>query len=174
MKTREEEALCQVSDCLQGRIRITLPQGWQRPSNEILARKFPYRTTPQEVFSDTQAEQIITFSLLDKQLQEKQVYTAVREIQRVISHIYPESIREQARMIRIQAGPAGIFAFITGGFKEDAYHSMFILSMDEKMLLGSFHLPEGQAESGRKTCMDIMRSIEFLNTQKNTEVYKSI
>ena len=77
METREEEAICQVSDCLQGRIRITLPQGWQRPSNEILARKFPYRTTPQEVFSDTQAEQIITFSLLDKQLQEKQVYTAV-------------------------------------------------------------------------------------------------
>ncbi len=174
MKTREEEALCQVSDCLQGRIRITLPQGWQRPSNEILARKFPYRTTPQEVFSDTQAEQIITFSLLDKQLQEKQVYTAVREIQRVISHIYPESIREQARMIRIQAGPAGIFAFITGGIREDVYHSMFILSVDEKMLLGSFHLPEGQAESGRKTCMDIMRSIQILNTQKNTEAYKSI
>ena len=42
------------------------------------------------------------------------------------------------------------------------------------MLLGSFHLPEGQAESGRKTRMDIMRSIEFLNTQKNTEAYKSI
>ena len=174
MEIREEEAICQVSDCLQGRIRITLPQGWQRPSNEILARKFPYRTTPQEVFSDTQAEQIITFSLLDKQLQEKQVYTAVREIQRVISHIYPESIREQARMIRIQAGPAGIFAFITGGIREDVYHSMFILSVDEKMLLGSFHLPEGQAESGRKTRMDIMRSIEFLNTQKNTEAYKSI
>lgn len=77
-------------------------------------------------------------------------------------------------MIRIQAGPAGIFAFITGGIREDAYHSMFILSVDEKMLLGSFHLPEGQAESGRKTCMDIMRSIEFLNTQKNTEAYKSI
>ena len=174
MKTREEEALCQVSDCLQGRIRITLPQGWQRPSNEILARKFPYRTTPQEVFSDTQAEQIITFSLLDKQLQEKQVYTAVREIQRVISHIYPESIREQARMIRIQAGSAGIFAFITGGIREDVYHSMFILSVDEKMLLGSFHLPEGQAESGRKTCMDIMRSIQILNTQKNTEAYKNL
>ncbi len=174
MKTREEEALCQVSDCLQGRIRITLPQGWQRPSNEILARKFPYRTTPQEVFSDTQAEQIITFSLLDKQLQEKQVYTAVREIQRVISHIYPESIREQARMIRIQAGAAGIFAFITGGIREDAYHSIFILPVDEKMLLGSFHLPEGQAESGRKTLMDIMRSIQILNTQKNTEAYKNL
>ena len=174
MKTREEEALCQVSDCLQGRIRITLPQGWQRPSDEILARKFPYRTTPQEVFSNTQAEQIITFSLLEKQLQENQVYTAAREIQRVISHIYPESIREQARMIRIQAGPAGIFAFITGGIREDVYHSMFILFVDEKMLLGSFHLPEGQAESGRKTCMDIMRSIELLNIQKNTEAYKSI
>jgi hypothetical protein len=51
---------------------------------------------------------------------------------------------------------------------------MFILSVDEKMLLGSFHLPEGQAESGRKTCMDIMRSIQILNTQKNTEAYKSI
>ena len=174
MKTREEEALCQVSDCLQGRIRITLPQGWQRPSNEILARKFPYRTTPQEVFSNTQAEQIITFSLLEKQLQENQVYTAAREIQRVISHIYPESIREQARMIRIQAGAAGIFAFITGGIREDAYHSIFILPVDEKMLLGSFHLPEGQAESGRKTLMDIMRSIQILNTQKNTEAYKNL
>jgi len=77
-------------------------------------------------------------------------------------------------MIRIKAGVAGIFAFITGGIREDAYHSMFILSVDEKMLLGSFHLPEGQAESGRKTCMDIMRSIQILNTQKNTEAYKSI
>ena len=77
-------------------------------------------------------------------------------------------------MIRIKAGEAGIFAFITGGIREDAYHSMFILSVDEKMLLGSFHLPEGQTESGRKTCMDIMRSIQILSTQKNTEAYKSI
>ena len=77
-------------------------------------------------------------------------------------------------MIRIKAGVAGIFAFITGGIREDAYHSIFILPVDEKMLLGSFHLPEGQAESGRKTCMDIMRSIELLNIQKNTEAYKSI
>ena len=174
METREEETLCQVLDCTQGRICITLPQGWQRLSDEILARKFPYRTTPQEVFSNTQAEQIITFSLLEKQLQENQVYTAAREIQRVISHIYPESIREQARMIRIQAGAAGIFAFITGGIREDAYHSIFILPVDEKMLLGSFHLPEGQAESGRKTRMDIMRSIELLNAQKNTEAYKNL
>ena len=40
------------------------------------------------------------------------------------------------------AGAAGIFAFITGGIREDAYHSIFILPVDEKMLLGSFHLSE--------------------------------
>ena len=169
MEMITEEAGWQELSCLRGRIRIVLPQGWERPADEILKKKFPYNTTPQEVFADAQADRIITLNILDKQLQDKQVYPAIREMQRVIGRVYPESIKEQARSLKTEAGTVGYFSFITGGVKVDAYHNMFILPVDEKMLLGSFHLPTGQMHEGKKLLLKMINSIQIRREGKTNE-----
>lgn len=162
----------QKINCLQDKIRIMLPKEWERPSNEILEKKFPYRTKPQEVFADLQENRIITCSLLDKPLQESQIYPAITEIQRVVVHIYPESIKEQAKIFTITSGKAGFFSFITGGITEDYCNNIFILSIDEKMMIGNYCLPIGQLQEGRKILMDILNSIEIKRESKENGIFR--
>lgn len=163
-----EETGWQESACLNGRLHIRLPEDWERPAEEVLAEKFPYNTRPQEIFADSRADTIFTLSRLEKQLQEKQVYPAVREIQRVVSRIYPESIKDQAQTIKSKTGMSGFFSFLTGGFAEDTCHFMFIIpDADEKMLLGSLHLPAGKMRYGKELLVKVINSIQEEDTGKD-------
>jgi len=87
----------------------------------------------------------------------------------VVSRIYPESIEERAQTIKTKAGTAGFFSFLTGGIAEDTCHFMFILpDADEKMLLGSLHLPAGQMHYGKKLLVKVIRSIQEEDTKKES------
>lgn len=75
--------------CWSGLMDIVLPADFERPAEEMAAKKFPYERRPQEIFMDSKGEHIITFNLLEKQLTENQVYGAICEIERLIRHAYP-------------------------------------------------------------------------------------
>ena len=169
MEAGKEGTGWQESACLNGRLHIRLPEGWETPAEAVLAEKFPCSTRPQEIFADSQSDRIFTMSRMEKQLQERQVYPAAREIQRVVSRIYPESIEERAQIIKTKAGTAGFFSFLTGGIAEDTCHFMFILpDADEKMLLGSLHLPAGQMHYGRELLVKVIRSIQDEDAKKES------
>lgn len=146
--------------CLGRRMQIALPEDLKEPSAELLEKRFPYEQKPQEVYMNSDGRKIITFNLLEKRLKENQIYAAVGEIQKMINHIYPESIRERTRSINTGSGRIGWFSYITGGVAEDNYHIMFLLPIDEKMMFGSYHFPLGQLEDEKKTFLDIITSIE--------------
>lgn len=75
--------------CWSSLMDIVLPADFERPAEEMAAKKFPYERRPQEIFMDSKGEHIITFNLLEKQLTENQVYGAICEIERLIRHAYP-------------------------------------------------------------------------------------
>lgn len=101
--------------CMDGRICLKLPEGWQRAPDEVTEKKFPYRQRPQEVFSAPDISRLLTLNILEKQMPEKQVFSAILAIQRAIGHLYPGSIREAAQAVRADMGMAGYFSFVTGG-----------------------------------------------------------
>lgn len=171
MEAGKEGTGWQESACLNGRLHIRLPEGWGTPAEAVLAEKFPCSTRPQEIFADSQADRIFTISRMEKQLQERQVYPAVREIQRVVSRVYPESVRDQAQTVKTETGSAGFFSFLTGGIAGDTCHFVFILpDADEKMLLGGLHLPAGELRSGKGLLAGIIRSIQEEDTGKGRNI----
>ncbi len=99
MEVQAMENEWQRISCLGDQISLMLPSGWTRPSDEVTEKKFPYHSKPQEIFADDSISRLMTFNMLEKQLQNQQVYPAIREIQKVIVHMYPESVREPARKI---------------------------------------------------------------------------
>lgn len=152
--------------CLGEQVYIELPQAWVRLPDEAVAEKFPYRTGPQEVYRDPEADRMITLNLLEKPLQEKQVYSAIWEMQRTISHLYPESIRETARLIKSRESTAGYFLFITGGIDHDTCHAMFLLPVHGKMMMGGFHFPAGQIKENKAVFLGILKSV---HTNRDTK-----
>ena len=137
MEKLREEVGWQAAVCLNGQLEIQLPEGFEVPSNDVVERTFPYGQKPQEIYADSTGEKIITFNVLQNVLEEKQVYIAIREVQRMIGHLYPESIRRCARCI----------------------HILFILPMNGKMMLGSYHFPEGDEAEETEVFLKIIRNI---------------
>lgn len=147
--------------CLNGQVHLKLPEDWGKPSSSMVEKKFPYRQRPQEIFISPDAHHIIAFSILGKALQEQQVYPAILEIQRLISHMYPESIWKPSRWINTEHGMVGWFSFITGGISCDEYHYMFILPVEGKMMLGSYHSPGHQIKEEEMLFLEILKGIRL-------------
>lgn len=146
--------------CLDEQVQLRLPEDWNRPSSSIVEKKFPYREKPQEIFACPNVRHMITFNILEKSLHEQQIYPAISEIQRSISHIYPESIYRSSRLIKMESGSVGYFSFITGGIGSDSCHYFFILSVKGKMMLGSYHSSEYQIKEEEQFFFEVLRSIK--------------
>lgn len=150
---------------LGDRICMKIPTDWERPSEKWIGGKFPYSQKPQEILTDPMGEQILTYNLLEEQLQEEQVKTVILEIQKNISHVYPDSIREQAKVIKTATGNAGYFSFVTGGTDGDNGHYMFLLPVCGDMMFGSYHFPAGQMPEAGRLFRKISGSIRVIKTE---------
>lgn len=164
MEENRERSEWQEISSLAGRIRLKLPEDYRKPSEETMALKFPATPGPQEAYISQEGDRIFTFNLLDKSLQEQQVYQAIREIQRMMNHAYPESTRIEPKEIKTGAGRAGWFAFATGGLKEDSVHCMFVFSVEGSMMFGSYHFPDRELEADRKIFVEMLKSIRAEET----------
>lgn len=161
-----EEGWEEISS-LNGRVILRLPEQLKEQPYEKVEERFPYHSKPQEVRMDEDGKTIFTLNLLEKQLEEGQIQAAVREIQRMITHIYPESIRNCARSMKIEAGMTGWFSFVTGGLADDNYHIMFIMSVLGQMMFGSYHFPAGQEKEEKENILEILRSIRITETNRD-------
>lgn len=168
IEENKEKDNWQEINCLKEQVFLKLPEDWKRPVEKVIAKKFPYNSKPQEIFADLDGRKMITFNLLEKQLREAQVYPAIREMQRLFNHIYPESIRKTARQFKVNAGVSGWFLFTTGGMKYDTAHCMFILPVNEKMMLGSYHFPVENIKEDEGVLLEILKSIQVKDREKNT------
>ena len=170
-----KKAKWQEINCLEDEVILKLPEDWNRPKDEVIAKKFPYISKPQEIFADLQGKKIITFNLLDKQLVDEQVYPAIKEMQRLINRLYPEGIRKEAGLFKVEAGigMSGRFMFITGGMEYDTAHCMFILPVNERMMFGSYHFPFEEIAEEEAVLLDILRSICVISsTEDEAENYE--
>lgn len=162
------------SDSSEGLLSLKIPEELEAAFDEKVSEKFPYELRPQEVYMNEKGKKIFTLNLLENRLEDKQVHVAVREIQRMIAHIYPESIQIQARILKIAAGTAGWFSFVTGGIPEDICHIMFILPVMNRMMLGSYHFPIDQEREERKVFLKLLNSIRIKDEIKEEAGKKDV
>ena len=144
--------------------KTELPIGFETADEELIRKKFPYILKPEYIFSNEQNSQIITFSFLHKELRTEQIEQAIWGIQRIITHRYPENIRDYACCLDHIGVDTGYFSFWTGGIPNGEYHAVFIMSVQNRMMLGTYHCNanyEGQAKDA------------VLQILKRTKVHKA-
>lgn len=166
---KEMEMQWEETSCLKGQILLRIQEKLKEPSNEKIKEKFPYQTQPQEIYMDEDGKIIFTLNLLEKQLEEGQLYSAVREMQRMINHIYPESIRNHARCMKVPAGMLGWLSFLTGGLSDDNCHIMFLMPVSGKMMLGSYHFSAGLEQEEKENFFRMARSIQVIGTEQEKD-----
>lgn len=147
--------------CLSGQLSLKIPEELEKPSEKEAAEHFLHGQRPQEIWMDKYGSRILTFNLLELSLQEKQVSSAVREIQKMIGRLYPESIRESAQNLEAGGVTAGWFSFLTGGIREDQCHIMFVMPVNERMMFGSYHFPAGQKKEEQHVFWGMLKSVQM-------------
>ncbi len=147
--------------CLSGQLSLQIPEELEKPPEETAKVYFPYDQRPQEIWMDETRSRTLTFNLLELSLKESQVFSAIREIQKMISRVYPESMRESAQNFRAGGVAAGWFSFFTGGIREDHCHIMFVMPVNERMMFGSYHFPAGQEKEERRVFFKMLKSVQM-------------
>lgn len=160
---RNEETKWLEISCLGSQFLVQIPEEIKEASDGRIKEKFPYQPKPQEVRMDEEGNRMITFNLLENLLEEEQVLPAIREVQRVINHKIPESIRTHARCMKLPAGMMGWFSFITGGLLDDVYHIMFLIPVSGKLMLGTCHFP---------AAIELQEKENFFTMVKNIQIVK--
>lgn len=150
-------------DCLNNELSIKLWAETLRPENKEISEKFPYAIKPQEVYMDKTGQKIVTLNLLENTIKENQVNIAIKEIQRTIRKIYPESIYHTVKCIKITEGTVGWFSFLSGGIMEEQLHFIFILPLKNRMMLGSYHFPSKYVLEETEFFIEMIRSIRIDN-----------
>lgn len=160
-----EETKWQEICCLGGQLLVQIPEEIKEAYDERIKEKFPYQPKPQEVRMNEEGDKIITFNLLECLLEESQVLPAIREVQRLINHKIPESIRTHARCMKLPAGMMGWFSFITGGLLDDVYHIMFLIPVSGKLMLGTCHFPAARELQEKENFFSMVESIQIVKKE---------
>lgn len=159
---KEMEIKWKETSCLDGKLLFQIPEEMKEASDGQIKEKFPFKPKPQEVCMNEEGDKIITFNLLESLLEEAQVLSAAREVQRLINHKVPESIKVHARCMKIPAGMLGWFSFITGGLLDDNYHIMFLMPVSGKLMLGTFHFPARMEKQEKEKFFTMVKSIQII------------
>ena len=153
-------------ECLDGAVFLLLWPGAARQTAEEAGRRFPYAVKPQEVYADGTGRRILALNLLEEGLEDGQVESAIAGIQKIIEKLYPGSIWHKARCMAAAKVTAGWFSFVTGSLAGEQFHILFLLPMEGRMLLGSWH---SLTESiGKETAdfLEMLKSIRIRNAIK--------
>ena len=134
-----------------------MPIEFQVADEKLIKKKFPYIAKPEYIWVNEQEMQIITFHLLHKELKNEQIKLAIKEIQRMIVHRYPESIGDYACHLDNIAVDTGYFSFWTGGIPNGEYHVLFIMAVHERMMLGTYHCNADYEEQANNMVFQMLK-----------------
>lgn len=151
----------------EDRINISIPEEFSRPPEEIVEQKFPYDSRPREIYGNENGSRIMTFELSDQELSEGEVRAAAFAVQKLVGHMYPESVEKQAAEVQTPAGKAGWFYYVTGGINGEQGHILFVLPLDGRMLLGGFHFSAEMERIEEKLFLEMLERMERSGEDKS-------
>lgn len=144
-----------------------LPTGFEIAAEELIKQKFPYISKSEFVFSNEQNRQIVTFSLLHKELRSEQIESAIREIQRMVAHRYPGNIRDYACCLDRIGVNTGYFSFVTGGIPNGEYHIIFVMAVQDRMMLGTYHCNADYEKQAKDVVLKILKTTKLRKAERS-------
>jgi len=120
------------------KLSINLIDDFLHVSDEKASEMFPLQDKPQVIFADTDFSRFLTLSLLEKALGTEETLNAAREIRKLIWNMYPSSILKKEAPMKFGNMKCSGFSFRTDVDDKQKFNTMFVVSFEGKLLLGTF------------------------------------
>jgi len=136
------------------------------------AEMFPYQDRPQFIFAAAGFSRYLTFSLLDKKLGAEETTKIIRELRKLIWSLYPSSLLSEAHPLPFGNLKCSGFSFRTGVGESQVFNTMFAVSFEGRLLLGTYGCGIGDKE-GKKLLKKIIGEAEYSKTDTKTDRWRT-
>jgi hypothetical protein len=144
---------------LSNTIEIKLPSVFKLMGADILAMKYPPKNKPSEVYTNKEATVNIAFKKTEQALAEQNVFTEGKKLeQQLTSNGKVQLISSE--QIKANGNNIHVFSFYSNAIDTKVYNVMFIFSLKDKMVIGSFNCTIALQNQWQSTAFEIIRSIK--------------
>ena len=156
----------------ENKLRIYMSDDFYMMQEPEATEMFPYLERPQLIFAVVGFSRFLTFSLLDKKLGSEETIKIIKELRKLIWSIYPSSLLSEANPLPFGNLKCSGFSFRTGDGKAQIFNTMFAVSFESRLLLGTFGCGIGDEDS--KTLLrKIISEAEYLRINAKVDGWRA-
>jgi hypothetical protein len=147
----------------ENKLRICVSDDFYMVQEPEAVEMFPYQERPQFIFAAAGFSRYLTFSLLEKKLGSGETIKIVKELRKLIWSLYPSSLLSEANPLPFGNLKCCGFSFRTGAGESQAFNTMFAVSFEGRLLLGTYGCEIGD-EAGKTLLRRIIGEAEYSKT----------
>jgi len=131
----------------EDKMHAELPLSTVKMPEDMVRRLYPSADRPQLLFYREEGPLYFTFSLYDKALGNKEVFTAINHMKDMVEAAHPQSIIGHINLLKYTHNYCGWFAFKSPSIEQERYNIMYITPVKNRLMLGTCACPMEDEES---------------------------
>jgi hypothetical protein len=143
----------------EGRLMLQVPAGFIDMPDDVAQIKYPSGSRPQIIRTDLTGSINITLSLLGGGIREEQIGEVRDGIKRVIKSVNPSHLFFEEGIAKANGKSVGFFTFKSAAIDMPLYNLMFIMEIEQRILMGNFSCPYSQYKEWQPIARQIMQSV---------------
>ncbi len=144
---------------LSNTVSIKLPSSFSIMDANTLSSKYPPNNKPSEVYTNQEATVNIAFKKTEQNLLKQNVFTEGKKLESQLSSSGKVQIINSEE-IKVSNSNIHVFSFYSNAVDTKVYNLMFIFSVKNKMVVGSFNCTYLLQSQWQQVAYEIIRSIK--------------
>jgi len=137
----EERIEFQRRTVLDGRLSVLMPESFVIMPLELAEKKYPAVQRPDEIYTNNETTVNFCVSLKNDQATNEDIPRAKDIIQKAVMRMHSGSKVISSEAIEVSGVNIAYFDFCSAAIDTDIYNMMFFLSVDNRIVVGSFNCP---------------------------------
>jgi hypothetical protein len=145
---------------LNGRLSVIMPEAFEIMTKELAEIKYPSINRPDEIYTNSETTINFSVSLHDDEAANEDIPDVKDTLQKVIMRMHPASRVIHSKTIEVSGINIAYFDFKTAAIDMDIYNMMFFLSINGRIVVGSFNCPWVNMDTWKPVITQMLGSME--------------
>jgi hypothetical protein len=157
---KEEKIPLERKTILNDRISIIMPEEFAIMSKEDADIKYPSINRADEIYTNKETSVNLSVSHKSDTAANKDIPEVKDALQEVVMRVYPASSVIDSETIEVAGINIAYYDFDTAAIDMDIYNLIFFISLDDRLVLGSFNCPWENMDEWKPVIVQMLGSVE--------------
>ena len=156
----EEKIPFERKSILNDRISILMPEAFDIMPKEMAEIKYPSMNRADEIYTNEETTINLSVSHKNDAAANEDISEVKDALQEVVMRLYPASSVIDSETIDASGVNIAYFDFSSTAIDMDIYNVIFFLSLDDRLVLGSFNCPWENMDEWKPVVLQMLGSVE--------------